>query len=160
MLFLFVLFWHSVHMQILLFFSLPKKLPPVWESEVNGEGTWGRQGGLSGLSSGASPDIHRAHADLHTSLAQISTTPVRFPKELLLPVPPKDTSSNTPFPSAAKFTFYSFLSSLILGRVWTEVCLLKSTWWEQQARSTAAAKRSAQTAVPQHSSFQPNHPRE
>lgn len=31
------------------------------------------------------------------------------------------------FSSAAKFTFYSFLSSLILRRVRTEVCLLEST---------------------------------
>lgn len=54
---------------------------------------------------------------------------------LQLPESSKNTSSNTPFSSAAKLTFYSFLSSLILGRVWTEVCLLESTWWEQQARS-------------------------
>lgn len=38
-------------------------------------------------------------------------------------------------------------------------CLLESTWWEQQAWSTPAARRrSAQTAVPQHSSFHPKPP--
>lgn len=67
----------------------------------------------------------------------------------------KDTSSNTPFLSAAKITFYSFLPPLIL-RIWTEIHLLESISWEQQAWSTPLAwRRSAQTVIPWQSSFQP-----
>lgn len=68
----------------------------------------------------------------------------------------KDTSSNTPFLSAAKIIFLSFLPSLILRAVWTEIHLLENTSWERQAWSTPPAwRRSARTVTPQHRSFQP-----
>lgn len=160
-LFLLALFWHSVHIPRCKSCPSSAFLRSCPQSESLKLMERGHEVGRVGsLGSAQEPhQTHTEHMEIYTpALHKSPPGLLGFPKSCYSQCLQKTPLQILRFHQQQNLL--CFLSSLILGRGWTEICLLESSWWEQQARSTAAAKRSAQTPVPQHSSFQPNHPRE